>query len=221
MLGRANDDLRDRHPARGAQGLPQQRIDFLAGLRRYEVIRRLVELRWNFSGGNESLDVDRLRCLDIGAPEVLVGKHYVLILLVLVALDDVAPFDFLAGLLAVALIADGREVALVEHREFELAPFLGGIKLDRNVHKAEGDGAFPDRAGHGSDLRTRRCCQRDTFDADTERYGNAHQSAAIGTRLERRLGGQLAARSAAARHVAPMTVVRTHDEHGEPSQKTA
>src|SRR5206468_8017385 len=101
MLRRANDDLRDRHPARGAQRLPQQRIDFLAGLRRYEVIRRLVELRRNFPCGDESLDIDRLRCLDVGAPEVLVGKHYVLILLVLVALYDVAPFDFLAALLAV------------------------------------------------------------------------------------------------------------------------
>ena len=63
-------------------------------------------------------------------------KHDVLVLLVLVALDDVRPLDFLVGLLAVALVADGREVALVEHRELERLAVLRRIELDRNVDEA-------------------------------------------------------------------------------------
>jgi hypothetical protein len=51
--------------------------------------------------------------------EILLRQHHVLLVLVLVALDHVVPGHFLAGRLVHALVADRREVALVEHRHVE------------------------------------------------------------------------------------------------------
>src|SRR6202011_1245655 len=92
---------------------------------------------------------DCLRGLDIGALEIFVGEDDVLILVVLVALDDVFPVDFLAAFLAEPLVPHRREIALVEHGKLEFLAVFGRIELDRNLHQSEADGTFPERTGHG------------------------------------------------------------------------
>jgi hypothetical protein len=115
---------------------------------RRKIVGRLEVLGGNGIGRNEREYVNRLRGLDVGALEVLIGEDHVLVLLVFVALDDVAPCDFLAAVLAVALVADRRKVTLVEHRELEALAVLGGIDFDRNIHEAERDRTFPESARH-------------------------------------------------------------------------
>src|SRR5581483_10667708 len=129
----------------------QQHVALLAALERREVVRRLEVERLDLRGVDEGDDVHGLRGLDVGAAEVLVREHDVAVLLVLVALDHLLPGHFLAGLLVHALVADRREVALVEHAEGELLLFLGRIQPDRNVHQAEADRAFPESSWHGRD----------------------------------------------------------------------
>ena len=65
----------------------------------------------------------------------------------LVALDDVLPLDRFARRRAHALVADRREVALVEQAEVELlGAALGRVEGDRYLEKPEADRAGPDAA---------------------------------------------------------------------------
>ena len=148
MLCGTDDDLRDRDAMGALQGFAQKRVHLVAACARCKIVGRLVVFGRNLLFVHECLDVDRLRRLYVGAPEILVGEHDILVLFVFVALDDVLPRDFLAGRLAVAIVADRREVALVEHRELERLAVLGGIELDGNVDQAERDRSFPQRARH-------------------------------------------------------------------------
>src|SRR5947207_1229647 len=130
MLRRPDDNLRYCREPRGLERLPEKRIHLLTAFGRRKVVRALVELRRDLFQRNERRDIDGLRGLDVGSLEVFVGEHDVFVFLVLISLDDVLPFDVLAGFLAVALVANRREVALVEHGELEFLALLGWIELD-------------------------------------------------------------------------------------------
>jgi hypothetical protein len=94
---------------------------------------------------DERQDVDGLRGLRVGAPEILVGHHHVLVVLVLIALHHLAPGHFLAGGLVDALVADRGEIALVEHRHVELRRALARrVQLDRDIDQPEADRPFPE-----------------------------------------------------------------------------
>jgi hypothetical protein len=130
--------------------LAMQRVGFFAALFRHQVVGRFKVLRLDVGQVDERQDVDGAAGLGIGAAEVLVGQHHVLLVLVLVALYHVAPGHFLARRLVDALVADRRQVALVEHRHVELSgALLGRVQLDRDVDQAEADRPFPQAACHG------------------------------------------------------------------------
>ena len=148
VLLRADHDLGHRNAGRRAQRLPQQRVDLLAAARRRQVVRRFEVAERDLVGADERAYVDGLRRFDVGQAKVVVGEDDIPILLVFVALDDVRPVDVLAGGLAVALVADRRQVALVEHGELERLAVFGRVELHRNVHEAEADGSGPERARH-------------------------------------------------------------------------
>src|SRR5690606_30770290 len=70
-----------------------------------------------------------------------------LVLLDLVALDDVLPLDALAAHGVDALVADGGQVPLVEQPEVELLrAALGGVQRHRDLEEAEADRPAPDAA---------------------------------------------------------------------------
>ncbi|HEX8012354.1 MAG TPA: hypothetical protein VF814_15670 [Casimicrobiaceae bacterium] len=110
--------------------------------------RPIGATRGDFLRRDEGFDIDRPGRLHIRPPEILLGEHDVAILVVFVALDNVAPGNLLAALLAVALVADQREIALVEHRELELLALLGRKELDRDIDEPEVDRTFPEGTGH-------------------------------------------------------------------------
>ena len=131
-----HDDLVDRHQRRDVlsaaqherrhgkllrllQRFAQQRVDALAVLVGHEEVGRVEVVRRDRVAIDEGLDVDGPRRFDIGASEVLVREHHVFALLIFISFDDVVPVDHLAGGLVVALVADRREVALVEQVEIE------------------------------------------------------------------------------------------------------
>ena len=107
--------------------LAEEDVGLRRALLRHDVVRRLEERGIDLIARDEVLDVDRLRRLDVRLREVLRLDDDELVLLDLVALDDVLPLDGLAGRRAHALVADRREVALVEQAEVELLrAALGG-----------------------------------------------------------------------------------------------
>jgi hypothetical protein len=149
VLARADHHLGDAHLAGALQGLAQQGVRLAALLvERRKVVGLVEELGVDLVEVDEVGDVDRLRLLGVRALEVLVADQHVAVVLVLVALHDVLELDILAGLLVVLLVADRREVLLVELPEADLIRRLGGEEADGDVHEAEADAAFPDRAGH-------------------------------------------------------------------------
>src|SRR4029078_12746645 len=58
------------------------------------------------------------------------------------------PGHLRARRLVVALVADGAEVTLVEHRERQRLRLRRGIELDGNADETEADHAFPDCPRH-------------------------------------------------------------------------
>ena len=76
-------------------------------------------------------------------------NHHVLSLPVLRALHHVIAAGFLSGVLVHALLSHGSEIALVD--EIESDGPARGLRIQRHGHvdESEGDGAFPDNAGHG------------------------------------------------------------------------
>src|SRR6185312_1193725 len=210
MLGRANDDLRDGDASGRPQGFAQQCVDLFAAIGRRQVVRRLVILRRDFGGGHEGLDVDRPGGLDVGAPEILIGQDDILIFFVLVAFDDVRPLDFLAALLAVALVSDRRKVALVQHRKLESLALFRGEKLDRYVDQAERNRTLPKRASHDLPLFLLDDVNAYAIDAQAVRHRTDDQNAAADALEQGLLAGELAC-ALAAGEVAPMHVVRANE----------
>ena len=168
------DDLVDRHQRRDVlpaaqdershgkllrllQRFAQQRVDALAVLVGHEEVGRVEVVRRDRVASDEGLDVDSPRGFHVRATEVLVREHHVFTFLILVPLHDVVPVDDLAGGLVVALVADGREVALVEQVEIELVRARRGMQAHRDVDEAEADGAVPQAARAAASLRRSPC----------------------------------------------------------------
>ena len=142
-----HDDLGDADLALGLERLRQETVG-LEPRRLGGHVVGLVEVdRIDLLEGDEGHDIDRLDRLDVDRRELLVGELNVVVLLVLVALDDLIERDFLAADRAEALVLDPALVLLVELIELERLLFDGGMQPDRDRHEPEADRAFPDRTG--------------------------------------------------------------------------
>ena len=145
-LSTAQDERCHCQLLRLLQRLAQQCIDALTALVGHEEIGRVEVVRRDRVARDEGLYVDGPRRFDVRSPEVLVREHHVFALLIFISFDDVIPVHHLAGGLVVALVADGREVALVEQIEIDGPRARGGVQAHRDVDQAEADGAVPQAA---------------------------------------------------------------------------
>jgi len=143
MLRVAQDDLGDADPTRVADGFAQERIGALGAFPGQQVIRRLEIAFIDLFRIDEVEDVDRLRLLDGGGLEVVLGEDDELVLGVLVALDEVFPGDGLAFLLADALVAHRLFVLGVQQPELRTVIARRAVQLDGDVDEAERDRPFP------------------------------------------------------------------------------
>ena len=132
---------------------------FAKGLLRHrpvgrEVVGRIVIDRINVIHVDEGFDVDRLGRLDPHLVEILLVDDHVLILLVLIALDEVAPLD-LPELGVDRLHRDAIMGILVEEVEGDV-----GVRPESDAsvrHRAcERDDRASARAGHTSGARCER-----------------------------------------------------------------
>src|SRR5205823_14453017 len=99
------------------QGLPKERVALAGAAERREEIGTLEVRRVDRGDLDEVENLDGLGGADVGAPEVLVGDQNVAVVAERVALDDVAPGDFLAGSLVDRHVAHGRAVPAIERVE--------------------------------------------------------------------------------------------------------
>src|SRR6185295_17288245 len=146
VLTAAQHERRHGKLLRLLQRLAQQCVDALAALVGHEKVGRVEVVRRDRVARDEGLYVDGPRRFDVRTPEVLVREHHVFALLIFISFDDVVPFDGLAGGLVVALVTDGREVALVEQIEIDGAGAGSGVQAHGDVDQAEADRAIPQAA---------------------------------------------------------------------------
>src|SRR6266540_2560351 len=125
-------------------GLAQQLVGLEAGRLGHQVIGLLEENRVDLVGVDEALDLDRLGAGHRQGVELLLGQGHVVVLLVLVALDDLGILDLFAVDRADALVADAAAVGLVELVEAEALLLGGAVHAHRDRHQPERDRALPD-----------------------------------------------------------------------------
>ena len=101
---------------------------------------------------DEVLDVDRAGLLRGERLELLRRDHDVAVGAHLEALDDVLVGHFLAVGGTDALLLDPRPVGVVELVEPDRLLLNRAVQLDRHVHQAEADCAFPNRSRHSNPL---------------------------------------------------------------------
>ena len=120
MLLVADHDLGDPDLGGLVERAREQAVRLLAALLRQQVVGLAVVDRVDLLEVDEVADVDRLRQLDVEPVEVLVLERHELALLDLETADDVLVIDVLAVVTAHLVVADRRQVALVEEVEAEL-----------------------------------------------------------------------------------------------------
>ena len=140
----AQRDRHQRHPVRGLERLPQQRVGLGAGLLRLEVVGLLEQHRVDLVTGHELLDADLATAVRRELLHVLVGEDDHLAVLGLVALGDVGVLDFLAVQAAGPLVLDPPAVLRMDLAERDVLALRGGVQLHRDADQAEGDGTLPD-----------------------------------------------------------------------------
>ena len=144
----ADHDLRDRHLPRLVERFREQPVRLLGAVLGHEVVRFPEVDRVDLVEIDEVADVDRLRQLDVEPVDVLVLERDVAVLLDLEAADHVLVVDVLAGVAAHFVVADRRQVALVEEVETELLRLRCADHSHRHAHEPEQDCAGPERARH-------------------------------------------------------------------------
>src|SRR5437763_8318453 len=130
MLPRFDNDFGNADLATFFQGLPKQRISFLAFLLRLEIIRLVIENRIDLIDFDKLDDLNTLCRFHIGAAKILLFQNDEFALLIFVSLDDFLPRHFLAVGFSHSLIINRTQVAFAEQPEFKtLAP---GRWIQRN-----------------------------------------------------------------------------------------
>ena len=151
MLALTDDQRADADASAVAQRIAQQRVTLPTGAVRLQPVRAVEVREVDVTGGDEVLDVDRLRGGRPGLVEVRVRHHDELALLVLVALGDVAPLDLDVLRAAIAPVVDGGGVRLVDLSEPDFRLTLGRrMEAHRDRHEPESDRTLPHRPGHVS-----------------------------------------------------------------------
>src|SRR5437660_919748 len=130
------------------QCVAEQRVCFVAAFLRLKVVR-LIEEHWvDLFLIDEILNIYRLRRLEINPLKVLILQDNIFALLILIALHDLVPRNFLAVLFGDTLVIDRAQVALAQQTEPQFLASRSGIKSDGNVNQPEADAALPDCARH-------------------------------------------------------------------------
>ena len=148
VLPRLNHYLGDTDFVRVFKRVAQKRVRFIAAFLRLKIVRLVEKHRVDLLLIDEVLNVHRLGGLEINTLEIFVLQNHVLPLLVLIALHDLVPGDFLAILLCDAFVINGTQIALTQQTKLKFLASRRRIKSNRDVNQAEADAAFPDRARH-------------------------------------------------------------------------
>src|SRR5262245_40416765 len=130
------------------QRIAQERISFVAALLWLEIVRLVEKHRIDLFLIDEILDVHGLSGFKINALEIFILEHDIFPLLVLVALHDLVPRNFLAVLFSDTLVAHGAQVAFAQKTKAELLSPGGRVQRDWYVDQAEADTAFPNCTCH-------------------------------------------------------------------------
>ncbi len=149
MLLLPDDDLGNADLAALLERPEQETVGLLSAVLRQQVVRLAEVDRVDLLDIDEVADVDRVRQLDVEAVEILVGELDEPSFLDLEAADDVVGIDVLARVSPHLVVADRRQIVLVEEVELELLGLGSRVHAHRHADEAERDRAAPDRACHG------------------------------------------------------------------------
>src|SRR5262245_23168882 len=155
MLSAADDHPSNPNFYGPLHDLAQQRVSALPVFERHQIIRLVEVYRADIRRIDEVENIDRLRCLDIGFEEIVIGQRNVFAFFVFVALDDFVPRHLPAGFLIDSSIPNPREIAPVEQIEIYGPIGFSRIEGDRDIDQSEINRALPNRAA--SRLRLGRC----------------------------------------------------------------
>src|SRR5262245_3530422 len=155
MLPATDDHSSNPNFAGPLHDLAQQRIRALPVFERHQIIRLVEVYRGDIHRINEVENVDRLRRLDVGFGEIVIGERNVFTLLVFVALDNFVPRYLPTGFLIDSSIPNASEIAPVEQVEIYGLIGFRRMKSDGNIDQPEIDSTLPNRAA--SRFRFGRC----------------------------------------------------------------
>src|SRR5262249_25883024 len=117
MLPGANDHPSNPNFGGPLHDLAQQCIGTLPILQWSQIIRLVEVYRADTLCIDEVENIDRLRRLDVGLDEIIIGQRNVFAFFVFVALDDFVPRHLPAGFLIDSSISNASEIAPVEQIE--------------------------------------------------------------------------------------------------------
>src|SRR5262249_15359347 len=155
MLPAADDHPSNPNFAGPLHDLAQQRVGALPVFERHQIIRLVEVYRADIHRIDEVENIDRLRRLDVGFEEIVIGQRNVFAFFVFVALDDFVPGHLPAGFLIDSSISNASEIAPVEQIEIYRPIGFRRMKGDGNIDQPEINHALPNRAA--SRVRLGRC----------------------------------------------------------------